>query len=558
MPLRQPGRYKGAKGGRGSGKSHFFADEVVTMGAELPWANGGEGLRAVCLREIQKDLRQSSKLLIEDKIRRRGFGPPGWKIFDKVIQTPGDGQLIFQGMQNHTADSVKSLEGFRLAWCEEAQNFSERSLTLLRPTIRAPESQLWFSWNPNDPEDPIEQLLVKSPPAGAIVVHANFEDNPWFPPDIRLEMEYDRDRDPEKYAHVWLGHYLSQSSAQVFKNWRIGQIEVPAGARPYYGADWGFSIDPTVLIRCWFIGARTLYIDREVYEVGCEIDNTPALFAGTDPSKTPRWENAFEYKGIEGAAEWPITADSARPETISYMQRRGFNITPALKGPSSLEDGIEFLKSYDIVVHEDCKHVIGELAHYAYKVDKRSEKVLPVLADKHNHTIDAVRYAVESVRRRESVYGSETGIGETAKTIPAIWTRVGAVTINSRRCAAVWIAYDRSSDVAHITDVYSAQRGPLAIHAETLRKRGKWVPVLMAQPEGRADQEEAERIAYAIADAGVDLMTVPFNLLAAVEAVSARVQPDACGCSTTWTNGSGNFGISAATTKARLSMSGRS
>jgi phage terminase large subunit len=426
LPLRQPARYKGAKGGRGSGKSHFFADELVTAGAEHPWNNGGEGLRAVCLREIQKDLRQSSKLLIEDKIRRRGFGAPGWKVYDKVISTPGDGLIIFQGMQNHTADSVKSLEGFKVAWCEEAQNFSERSLTLLRPTLRATGSEIWASWNPLDADDPIETLLVKAPPAGSLVVHANYNDNPWLSHELRAEMEYDRDHDPEKYAHVWLGAYRARSAAQVFRNWRIGQVDIPDGARPYYGADWGFSVDPSVLVRTWLIGDRTLYIDREAYAVGCEIDNTPALFAGSDTDVPPRWDNPQRWEGIEGAAEWPITADSARPETISYMQRRGFNITPALKGPSSLEDGVAFLQSREIVVHEDCKHVITELTRYAYKVDKRTEQVLPVLNDKHNHTIDAVRYAVESVRRRESVYGTEQGIGEEPKNVPSIWSALPA------------------------------------------------------------------------------------------------------------------------------------
>jgi phage terminase large subunit len=288
LPLRQPARYKGAKGGRGSGKSHFFADELVTAGAEHPWNNGGEGLRAVCLREIQKDLRQSSKLLIEDKIRRRGFGAPGWKVYDKVISTPGDGLIIFQGMQNHTADSVKSLEGFKVAWCEEAQNFSERSLTLLRPTLRATGSEIWASWNPLDADDPIETLLVKAPPAGSLVVHANYNDNPWLSHELRAEMEYDRDHDPEKYAHVWLGAYRARSAAQVFRNWRIGQVDIPDGARPYYGADWGFSVDPSVLVRTWLIGDRTLYIDREAYAVGCEIDNTPALFAGSDTDKFRR------------------------------------------------------------------------------------------------------------------------------------------------------------------------------------------------------------------------------------------------------------------------------
>jgi phage terminase large subunit len=380
--------------------------------------NGGEGLRAVCLREIQKDLRQSSKLLIEDKIRRRGFGPPGWKVYDKVISTPGDGIIIFQGMQNHTADSVKSLEGFKLAWCEEAQNFSERSLTLLRPTS-APPGPSWASWNPNDADDPIETLLVKAPPPGAIVVHANYMDNPWLTHELRAEMEYDRDRDPEKYAHVWLGQYRARSPRRCSRTGASASSTSRRGAA-VLRRRLGLLVDPSVLIRAWFIGDRTLYIDREAYAVGCEIDNTPALFAGSDQTSRRAGRTRCEWPRASRAPLSGRSRPTARgPRRSATCRSAGFNITPALKGPSSLEDGVEFLQSRDIVVHEDCKHVISELTRYAYKVDKRTEQVLPVLDDKHNHTIDAVRYAVESVRRRESVYGSEDGIAEPAKNIPS-------------------------------------------------------------------------------------------------------------------------------------------
>jgi phage terminase large subunit len=188
-------------------------------------------------------------------------------------------------------------------------------------------------------------------------------------------------RDPEKYAHVWLGEYLRNSEARIFKNWKVEEFETPEDARFYFGADWGFSIDPTVLVRCWMSG-RTLFVDQEAYRVGVEIDRTPALF-----------------ETIPGSKRWPITADSARPETISYMRRHGFgNIGPATKGAGSVEEGIEFLKTYDIVVHPRCRHTSDELTFYSWKVDPLTSEVLPVPADKHNHVIDALRYAVEGVR----------------------------------------------------------------------------------------------------------------------------------------------------------------
>ena len=378
IPLLSPARYKGVYGGRGSGKSQFFGGLAVETALMTP------GLRMVCIREVQKSLEQSVKRLIEDKIRAFGLGA-SFDVQRFEIKTPGDGLIIFQGMQNHTADSIKSLEGYDIAWVEEAQSLSQRSLDLLRPTIRKSGSQIWFSWNPENATDPVDAFL-RSPerPDDAIVVEANWSDNPWLPDELRKEKEWDKRRDPDKYAHIWLGQYQRNSEARVFRNWKIEEFELPKDTRPYFGADWGFAVDPTVVIRCYLVG-RTLYIDAEAYKVGCEIDQTPDLF-----------------RPIVGEARWPITADSARPETISYMAKRGFNIKPARKGPGSVEDGIEFLKSCDIVVHPRCKHTIDELTMYSYKTDRLTGDILPVLEDKDNHVIDALRYALEGTWRQAS------------------------------------------------------------------------------------------------------------------------------------------------------------
>ena len=373
-PLLAPARYKGAHGGRGSGKSHFFAELLVERCVLQP------GTRAACVREVQKSLKNSVKLLVEDKIR--SLGVPGFEVFDAEIRTPGDGVIIFQGMQNHTADSIKSLEGFDVAWVEEAQSLSQRSLDLLRPTIRKPGSELWFSWNPDQPTDPVDVFLRgEHPPSDSVVVQANYSDNPWLPDELRADLEDDRRRDPDKFAHVWGGEYSSSSEARVFRNWRVEEFATPSDAIHRFGADWGFSVDPTVLVRC-HIDGRTLYVDQEAWEVGCEIDKTPALF-----------------DKVQGSRKWLIRADSARPETVSYMQRQGFKIVGALKGQGSLEDGVEFLRAFDIVVHPRCKHVAEELARYSYKRDQHTGEILPVLEDKDNHTIDALRYALEELRR---------------------------------------------------------------------------------------------------------------------------------------------------------------
>lgn len=375
MPLEGAHRYVGAYGGRGSGKSHYFGERWLRE-------NIADKLDFVCLRETLKSLEFSVKKLLESKIEVFNAGAY-FEVQDRRILSKRGGVTIFEGMQNHTADSIKSLEGFDRSWFEEAQNASDKSLTLLRPTIRKPGSQLWFGWNPDQPTDPIDQLLrgEKLPPDAA-VVQANYMENPWLPAELRAEMEYDRSRDPDKYAHVWLGKYRQNSEARVFKNWRIEEFDIDPAWILRQGADWGFSIDPSVLVQCALVG-RTLYIAYEAYRVGCEVDFLPELF-----------------RTVPDAERWPTTADSSRPETISYMQRHGFpKMLAAIKGARSLEEGIAFMQSFDIVVHPRCVHTIDELRSYSYETDPLTSAVLPRLADKDNHVIDSIRYALEGARR---------------------------------------------------------------------------------------------------------------------------------------------------------------
>lgn len=362
-PLLGNERFLGAKGGRGSGKSHFFAGLAVVRMLE--------GRNVLCIREIQRSIADSVKRLVEAKIEEFGVGAM-FSVTEAEVRCARTGAvMIFRGMQNHTAASVKSLEGFDIAWWEEAQTASQRSLDLLIPTIRTPGSQLLFSWNPEDEGDPIEKLLVAAPPENARVVTANWQDNPWFPEELRGDMERDRERDPDKYAHVWEGMYRSASEARIFRNWRLGDVDVPENIVWFYGVDWGFANDPTAGVRLCFPNDKTLYVSDEAYEVGVEMERLPA-FLGQIP----------------GMREWPSAADSARPETIDYVRRHGLpRMKPARKGKGSVEDGIEFLRSFDIVVSPRCPNFAQELRRYAFKTDKQTGEILPVPEDAWNHCI---------------------------------------------------------------------------------------------------------------------------------------------------------------------------
>jgi len=437
-PLLEPARYKGAWGGRGGGKDYFFADMM------LEHALYQRGLFSVCIREVQRTLRDSVKRLLEARLRNVfGLGEAdGFKIFRDTIETPGDGLITFTGMQDHTSESIKSIEGANRFYWTEAQTASATSLKLLRPTAREADVEMWFAWNPKlppdkeHPENSIDGLLrgqFVPPPPRAKVIEAQWYDNPWFPPGLEEERTYDlKHRQAEDYKHIWEGAYETRSEARVFKNWIVRDFETPTNAIMRRGADFGFSVDPSVLVSC-FVGdlvdtgvlgadgerihkavandkGRHLFVDYEAHRVGCDVDHIPALFAGNDwlgaddPTKA-RWKNPYGDAGIPDATKWAITADSSNPQSISYLNRHGFNVKPAIKGKGSIEEGVEFLKAYTIVVHTRCKHTADELTYYSFKVDKQTLLVLPVLEDKKNHVIDALRYAVEDVRRGRGFFG---------------------------------------------------------------------------------------------------------------------------------------------------------
>ena len=208
-PLLTNSRYKGAWGGRGSGKSHFFAELLVEEHVCTP------GLRSVCIREVLKSLKESAKLLIEDKIQALGVG----HLFDvqkAEIRCPGNGLIVFEGMQDHNAESIKSFERFGRCWVEEAQTLSERSLSLLRPTIRDRDSEIWFSWNPRRKTDAVDKFLRQPKPENAITVCANWRDNPWFPAVLQEERKLDARVYPERYDHIWEGGYAKAFEGAYF------------------------------------------------------------------------------------------------------------------------------------------------------------------------------------------------------------------------------------------------------------------------------------------------------------------------------------------------------
>ena len=408
MPLFEPHRFKGVHGGRGSGKSHSMAGALVLKGAQ-------QDLRWACLRELQKSIDASVKTLMEDKIHEYGLSHMYRSTNKNIFGIKNDTIFHFLGVKNNP-DSIKSMEGLDGIWFEEASNCSAASLEMLIPTVRKKGSELWFSWNRRLTTDPVDALLLGDyPPEDAWIEQANYSDNPWFwDTPMPAEMARLKAADYDRYLHVWEGYPLQNSKAAVFRNWRIEDLDhcIPENAMPRFGADWGFSIDPTVLVKAyrWVTeaGQPYLYITKEACETKCEIDDIPALFAGTDTRRPARWRNRHNYPGIEGALQYSIVADPTRPETISRLRKQGFNIRGAKRGADSIFEGIKFLQTHEIIVHPDCEQTISELGLFRYKLDTLTGDVLPELHDKNNHVIDGLRYALENDRKAERFqYGGE-------------------------------------------------------------------------------------------------------------------------------------------------------
>ena len=392
--LWQPFRHLAWHGGRGPGKTRTVATGLILQSME-------RHERVLCGRETQRSIKDSSKRVIDDEIDRLGLRSV-FTSTETEIRGPHDGLFLFSGVKGN-ASGLKSIEGVTTFWGDEAQAFSQGSIDTVVPTIRTPNSRLIWTWNPDLPTDPIDVMFrgEDGPPPNSIVREVNYPDNPWFPDVLRVAMEYDRGRDIDKYNHIWLGQYRQNSEARVFKNWRVDEFESSPGAEYRLGADFGFSIDPSCLVRCWIDG-RQIFVDYEAWGLGVEIVNLPNLF-----------------QSVPDAEKYWITADSSRPETISHLRNNGFpRIRSAIKGARSLEEGVEFLKSYDLVIHPRCQHLIDELTLYSYKVDKLTQLVTGVLEDKDNHMIDALRYAVEGARRALTARPQDT----TPPVIPSLAT----------------------------------------------------------------------------------------------------------------------------------------
>ncbi|EMH9441105.1 PBSX family phage terminase large subunit [Proteus mirabilis] len=384
-------RYRCSHGGRGSAKTRTFALMTAIRGY-MAAMNGQSGV-ILCAREYMNSLEESSMEEVKQAIRSVPWLNDFYELGEKYIRTKCRSvNYVFAGLR-HNLDSIKSKARILIAWVDEAESVSEIAWTKLTPTVREAGSEIWVTWNPERDGSATDKRFRKNPPDNAIVVEMNYGDNPWFPSVLEEERLSDQERlDSATYAWIWEGAYLENSDKQVLANKYVVKSFPDdlwqKADRLLFGADFGFAKDPNTLLR-QFILNDCLYIEHEAYGIGVELDHMPAF-----------------YDRIPESRKWPIKADSARPETISYLKRQGFNISAAKKWQGSVEDGITHLRGFkQIIIHPRCKETAKEARLYSYKTDRITGEVLPVIEDKNNHCWDAVRYGLDGYITQKSNAG---------------------------------------------------------------------------------------------------------------------------------------------------------
>ena len=368
-------QYRGLHGGRGSGKSFTAAKMAAIFGYAEP-------LRIPATREFQASIKESFHAELKAAIASEPWLEAHYDVGVDYLRGKNGTEFIFRGLR-HGVSSIKSLAKIDLTIVEEAEDVPETSWLALEATVfRQPKAELWPIWNPRADGSPVDMRFRKIPPANALIAEVNWNDNPFFPAGMETLRKREQERlDPNTYAHVWDGAYLTNSDAQVFAGkWRVAEFEPEANwDGPYQGGDFGYSQDPTAAVRC-YINGDTLHVSHGFSKRGVELDAV----------------GAFVGDAIPGFADHVARWDSASPGSISLIKRHGLPKSVGVeKWAGSVEDGIRYLRSFrEIVIHPRCVGLVQEFRLYSYKVDRLTGDVLAVVVDANNHGVDALRYAV--------------------------------------------------------------------------------------------------------------------------------------------------------------------
>lgn len=414
--LLYPKRTKIVFGGRGSAKTRTVVS-ILTEFARFTTE------RVACFREIMASIKDSSHQEIADEVERKGLSDE-FQVLEREIKVPFTKSRFSFGGLYRNITNVKGFAGATKSWIDEAENVSKDSLDILEPTLRGKGSELWYTFNPKEESDPMWATMVAPywdkavdgiyEDDDTLIIECNHSHNPWLTHELIITRDKMKRVDYDRYLWIWEGKFRQNSDVKVFnKKWRVAEFTPDKSwGDPMYGADFGFSQDPSTIVRVWVKDDR-LYVEYDASDVGVEINDMFHFYAGddgaTDKQRRYLRERASDgkkvYKGIPEARKYLIRADCARPETISHIKAEGFKIVGCEKWSGSIEDGIAHMKGYEeIIIHPRCTATISDFAQYSFKVNRLTGDILTDIVDAHNNCIDPIRYAIGPLIKRKKQF----------------------------------------------------------------------------------------------------------------------------------------------------------
>jgi phage terminase large subunit len=382
-----PKRYKIFYGGRGGAKSHNFARALLVLGAQ-------KKMRIVCGREIENTTDKSIMKLFADIIYAHGLDDI-YTVMDKEIRGANGTEIFTLGLR-HNIKGIKSLEAADVFWAEEADAVPDVSWEMIIPTMRKDGSEIWASFNPTSPDDPVYERFVKDVDTDrAIVKKVSWRDNKFISDELRKEIETLKTKDPEAYAHVYEGEFDTRRSGAVYarlllkarEDGRICSVPYDPSCEVFTAWDLGYS-DCTAIWWLQFVGRELRWLDY--YENSNESLEHYVKVVKDKP---------YNYRRICVGLPHDGGHNNIRGDSIAQQLHRMGLPNVVLERDSDISVGIETLRAtigFSCFDKEKCKEGIRALEKYSYEWDKERKvyKKNPQ-HDWTSHGSDAARYAAK-------------------------------------------------------------------------------------------------------------------------------------------------------------------
>jgi phage terminase large subunit len=378
-------RYRVLYGGRDGAKSWSIARGLLGRGY-------GQTERILCVREVQKSIAESVHQLLKDQISDLGLND-FYDVQQNYIRGANGTQIAFHGLSGQTASSIKSFEGTTICWVEEAQTISKRSWDLLEPTIRAPGSEIWMSFNPEMDTDETYKRFVLNPPSDAIVTKINWDDNPWRSTVLDAARERMQIESPEDYAHIYGGEcrpavdgaiYYREVSA-LRSGGRLANVPYDPMLKVHVVVDLGFN-DFMSLLLVQRLGSEI----RVIRYIEDRLRDIPSY---SQELRDLRLNFGTVYLPHDGKAKTVVSASNPLGATAE-AQFKNLGWTVSIVENVDLEQGIRKAREVFPRIYMDktnAGELVNRLGRYRRRVNTEGQGSTPMHNDD-SHGADGFRY----------------------------------------------------------------------------------------------------------------------------------------------------------------------